>query len=159
MVQVPLKNHTCTDFHSICNTSKVLVFLQNTSKQSSDTLQFTSEEISCPLPGVMSNQSVQTAADVLQILSEGFEQHPSLLALFSYHAQSQLALEAIQQMLELTDGRAGAGEQELFQRNKQQNGNTEKNIFPFKRVFNNHFFNIRKKNRINSELPRVSMLL
>lgn len=42
-------------------------------------------------------------------------------------------------MLELTDGRAGAGEQELFQRNKQQNGNTEKNIFPFKRVFNNHF--------------------
>lgn len=62
-------------------------------------------------------------------------------------------------MLELTDGRAGAGEQELFQRNKQQNGNTEKNIFPFKCVFNNHFFNMRKKNRINSELPRVSMLL
>lgn len=103
---------------------------------------------------------MQTVADVLQILSEGFEQHPSLLALFSYHAQSQLALEAIHQMLELTDGHAGAGEQELFQRNKQQNGNKEKNIFPFKRVFNNDFLTRGKKeNRINSKLPRVFMLL
>lgn len=87
---------------------------------------------------------MQTVADVPQILSEGFEQHPSLLALFSYHAQSQLALEAIYQMLELTDGRAGAGEQELFQRNKQQNGNTEKNIFPFKCVCNDDSLALEK---------------
>lgn len=117
----------------------------------------------------MTNLIVHMATDVLQILAEGFQQHPSLLALFRSPAQSQLAGEATHQMLALTDGHAGVGERWLLQRNKQQNGNTEKNIFPFQRVFNNAFFLIRKKiyifslsekkkGVINSKLPRFSAL-
>lgn len=48
--------------------------------------------------------------DVLQIPSEGFKQYTSLLALFRYRVKSQLALEAISQMLEMTDGHTGVRE-------------------------------------------------
>lgn len=118
----------------------------------------------------MTNLVVHMATDVLQILAEGFQQHPSLLALFRSPAQSQLAGEATHQMLALTDGHAGVGERWLLQRNKQQNGNTEKNIFPFQRVFNNAFFfnqkrkiifSLSKKIKngvINSKLPGFSAL-
>lgn len=58
----------------------------------------------------MTNQIVQMITDVLQILSEGFKQYPSLHALFRYHVKSQLALETIYQMLEMTDGHAGVSE-------------------------------------------------
>lgn len=103
----------------------------------------------------MTNLVVHMATDVLQILAEGFQQHPSLLALFRSPAQSQLAGEATHQMLALTDGHAGVGERWLLQRNKQQNGNTEKNIFPFQRVFNNAFFFNQKRKIIFSLSKKI----